>query len=123
MGLGALALFGGALWTPAAWVGLLWWLVLLAALLVEGQSLRAVTRVSLAREMEPVISLGTRNPITLTLRNRAGAAYQFEFRDEPPLEFAAEGEVQAGRLQGGEERQLRYHVTPPRGAGTSPSGE
>ncbi len=114
MALGALALLGGARWTPLAWAGLAWWFVLLAALIVEGRSLRSVPRLSFAREVEPVISLGTRNPVTLKLWNRAGLAYYFELRDEPPLEFTAEGEAQAGRLQAGEELQIRYHVTPPR---------
>ncbi len=112
LGAGWLAL--GALWRPLAWVGVPWGLLLLAALYLEARALRAAGQVTVRRELEPVISLGAANPVTVQVENRSPYAYSCMWRDEPPLEFAAEGEVQTGRLSAGGEWRASYHVTPPR---------
>ena len=112
--LGAVGLACGALLQSLFWLGLGWWLLLIAAVIAEARALRAARQLTLQRLLAPVISLGAANPVTLKLRNPEGYDYYCQLRDEPPLDFAVEGERPACHLPAVSECELTYHVTPPR---------
>ena len=112
--LGALAFGLAALFRPLALLGMLWWLAVIAAVLLDIGALRAARQVTVRRVVAPVLSLGTANPVTLVVRNLSPHEYRGRRHDEPPLEFVVEGADFGCRLPAESERELTYHVTPPR---------
>ena len=63
--LGAVGFALGALLRPLALLGVFWWSVVIAAVIVEARLLRAARRISVQRVLAPVLSLGAPNPVTL----------------------------------------------------------
>jgi len=96
------------------WLCLLWWAALAGAALADIRALRQADRVTARRSMEPVLSVGIGNTISLVLRNRTAYSYRALVRDEPPLDFALDRRRLQCDLPASGKVDETYHVTPRR---------
>ncbi|MCH8274323.1 MAG: DUF58 domain-containing protein [Armatimonadetes bacterium] len=70
------------------------------------------SQVRLERRFDRVMSVRVPNLVRLRVTNDGDAPIRFRLRDEPPEEFEADRQEFDLRLEPGESRDLRYHVTP-----------
>lgn len=85
--------------------------VLLLAVLAYGTTPTGRT-VSIQRKVDPVMSVRVPNLVRVLLRNEGNTPLTFRYREEPPDEFAVDRREFDVTLHPGEEKELRFHVTP-----------
>lgn len=71
-------------------------------------------QLEIGRLCDEKLSLGSPNPVRLALRNPTYAPVRGTIRDEYPEGFAASGNVAPLDLPPRSEREITYHVTPPK---------
>ncbi len=99
-----------------AWVGVLFTVCILVALLlwmaVEARLLRHADGLMIARTVDPVLSLGTPNAVRLTLSQPAPLFLDVEVLDEPPLGFAGDAGEYRLKAEARRTYTTHYHVVP-----------
>ncbi len=86
----------GTWWSSARLIGLAWFVLTLAMLVVDWRLAGRINRFDLRREHDTRLSLGAANPIRLHLHNAGLRPATFWVRDEPPIEFELDTRVLAG---------------------------
>jgi len=89
-------------------------LALVALALADYRLLKAVDQCEAWRERDDVFSVGARNPVTLSVRNRSALSLHLEVGDEHPHEFTADGESPRFRLDPDGTWQHTYYLVPHR---------
>ncbi len=69
-------------------------------------------RVRVDREVSDVLSVGTRNPVTLRVENRNAQRLSLELMDAPPTPSRTDGLPARLRVPARKTREITYHVTP-----------
>jgi uncharacterized protein (DUF58 family) len=97
---------------PMEWVG--WGYAALVALLflVDWRLAGGIERFEMGRQHDTKLSLGVRNPVTLSVRNRSRRGTSFQVRDEPPEEFQIETRLLEGQVPPLETWTGVYHLQP-----------
>jgi uncharacterized protein (DUF58 family) len=102
-----------ATWAPALqWVGGSYILLCLILFAVDWHRAGAVDHFVIRREHDTKLSLGTENPIHLSLRNRQARPVRFQVRDEPPEAFAIAERILGGEVGARQRWHDVYHVRP-----------
>jgi uncharacterized protein (DUF58 family) len=125
LALGVLPLLLSSLYPPLALLGVLWNLLVGAAVVVDFlRSSRPEEVITARRIVDDALSVATTNAISLRVRNETAAPITITVRDEPPPEWAiTEGTRQSDLALGAYEvKTLRYAVTPP-ARGNFPFGD
>lgn len=116
LALGVLPLLLSALYPPLALLGVLWNLLVGAAVVVDFlRSSRPEEVLSARRIVDDALSVAAVNEVSVRVRNETAAPLQITVRDEPPPEWEiTEGTRQIDlALVPYEVKTLRYAVTPP----------
>ncbi len=110
--LGAVVI-AGTTFAGLTWLAILYFVALLALVIVDYMISTKPEQISVAREVEPKLSLGAPNLVTIRLTNSGPRLIRFQLRDEYPYRFAADADVIEGALPPFDASTVRYHVTPP----------
>jgi len=89
-------------------------LVALAVAVYDLWHSTGLSRLDVAREAPPVMSVGARNVIRVWLNNRGRGELVVEIEDSPPQPAMVEGLPLVARLPSGGSRELHYHIVPQR---------
>jgi len=89
-------------------------LVALAVAVYDLWHSTGLSRLDVAREAPPVMSVGARNMIRVWLNNRGRGELVVEIEDSPPQPAMVEGLPLVARLPSGGSRELHYHIVPQR---------
>lgn len=89
-------------------------LVALAVAVYDLWHSTGLSRLEVAREAPPVMSVGARNVIRVWLNNRGRGELVVEIEDSPPQPAMVEGLPLVARLPSGGSRELHYHIVPQR---------
>ncbi|MEW5827665.1 MAG: DUF58 domain-containing protein [Chloroflexota bacterium] len=97
---------------PMEWVG--WGYAALVALLffADWRMAGSIERFEVGRQHDTKLSLGVRNPVTVSVRNRARRGTSFQVRDEPPEAFQIETRLLEGQIPSLETWTGVYHLQP-----------
>ncbi|MCD6310004.1 MAG: DUF58 domain-containing protein, partial [Candidatus Eremiobacteraeota bacterium] len=116
--LGILFILGGLILALGAWKTLFLWMwagytiILLIVALYDYSSIPGHGNFVINRTGDNRLSLGTSNPISIRIRNRAEVFHKIQLKDEPPEYFKAYNRLMEDNLLPGEEKKLTYHVLP-----------
>ncbi|MCB9076558.1 MAG: DUF58 domain-containing protein [Anaerolineaceae bacterium] len=100
-------------WAPALqWVALVYVLVVLVIFGLDWRLAEGPDRFEAAREHDIKLSLGARNPIRLSIRNRSRRPAMFWLRDEAPDAFDIEQRVFSGEVAPRRTWTETYYVRP-----------
>lgn len=103
----------GTTFTGLTWIAILYFVALLALVLADYAISTKPEQISVTREVEPKLSLGAPNLVTLRLTNSGPRLIHLKLRDEYPYRFAADADVVEGAIPPFDASAMRYHVTPP----------
>lgn len=102
-----------AVWSPGLrWVTLFYNVVIIGLATVDVLTTDRLVRLEIARELSDALSVGTRNPITLVVRNAGRRVARIELRDEFPQPGLADPEISEATLQPKQQQEIRYFYTP-----------
>jgi uncharacterized protein (DUF58 family) len=93
-------------------ITLLWDGALLVATLVEFLLMPSPASFDVLRQMEPQMSLGTQNPIRITVRNPHSWAWNVTIHDEPPVEVPNDFDDISFEAKPGHRQTVTYYVRP-----------
>ena len=100
-------------WLPdAAAVGLTANAFIIALAIMDRLISPRTKTIRLERSVSDVLSVGTRNPVTLRATNRSRFALTVELSDVPPEPSRLEGMPARIKLPGGKPRELTYQLRP-----------
>ncbi len=100
-------------WLPGfEWVGWTYALLIVILFIVDWRMAGQVDRFDITRHHETKLSLGIRNPVTISLRNRSRRGASFEVRDEPPEAFQIETRLLNGKVPPLDTWTGIYHLQP-----------
>lgn len=112
VGAGIPLALGGAFVPGLESLVLPWNVALLVLFFVTGQIAKKWDLVEVDRRMDPVLSARVANSIRLRVRNLADQTIRIRLKDDPPPLVVADHPEWNLTLRPGEERDLRYSVTP-----------
>jgi uncharacterized protein (DUF58 family) len=112
VGAGIPLALGGAFVPGLESLVLPWNVALLVLFFVTGQIAKKWDLVEVDRRMDPVLSARAANSIRLRVRNLADQTIRIRLKDDPPPLVVADHPEWNLTLRPGEERDLRYSVTP-----------
>jgi uncharacterized protein (DUF58 family) len=103
------------IWFPAlTTIGLAANLLILVTAAVDLLVTPAPSAVEVSRDVSEVLSVGTRNPVTLRTLNRSRMDIDLEVTDEPPVPSETEGLPLTVHLIPWKEHSSTYHIVPQR---------
>ena len=108
----ALCLMTAPLLPLLLWIGLGSVVLLLVLLATDMLLLRAARAVHARRAHEDILSLGTANPVTITVENPTVIPLYIALRDIPPEQCDGEETSSAGSLNALGSFRYTYHLTP-----------
>ena len=94
------------------WVGWAYALLIVILFIVDWRMAGGVDRFDITRTHETKLSLGVRNPVTISVRNRSRRGTSFEVRDEAPEAFQIETRLLSGKVPPLELWTGVYHLQP-----------
>jgi uncharacterized protein (DUF58 family) len=107
-------LVAGTIMPPLRAIALPFNLLLLLVAVFDWLSSPALKSLHVTREVSEVLSVGTRNPVILSVRNTAHTEITLELIDETPQPGISTGELLTLTLQPGQTRSCEYRFEPHR---------
>ena len=103
----------GIVWIPILYLGAATIVLLIAATIFEYNSItRAAKRLRASRKVDPRMSLGDDNPVSVRIINSSKRTLLLELVDELPLQFQERDFSQDFTLAAESDRQLKYALRP-----------
>lgn len=112
LGVAAVVITLSPVWRPLLAVGLAMDALTLALVVVDYRLLRQADHCQATRSHDDVFSLGVRNPVHVTVRNRGTVTFHAELGDEYPPDFSVEPDRFRFRLEPEGRYRATYHLIP-----------